>query len=235
MDPSSIPEEKSEKKKRHIGLWILLVIVILIVLFFGWTGIYNIPLLTNLMGTNEPIDLGVEVSEEALASAMVNNPMDLQGSATEYSGVAKKIFTGEVPIDGENTSEELTSFLQHYTQNAPHVRDLQVKYIEGGMEISTFVKTRINAPVYVRVGVTKTGAKSVDIDLQSAKVGRLPIPSNYYDQIEEIAEEIINDRIASIESFSIDTLEYHDGYAYFKGSMPETVEVVSGEENGLLD
>ena len=33
-----------------------------------------------------------------------------------------------------------------------------------------------------------------------------------------------------IEAFSIDTLEFHDGYAVRKGTLPAKVELVPGEK-----
>ncbi len=231
MASDPIPEVVPEKKK-HRWLWVVLAIIIILpLLFLGWTGIYSIPVLTDLFGSRKPIDLGVVVSNEALASAIADNPMDLEGDPAEYSGVAKKIYTGQVPINDQHSSEEMTSFLQHYTQNAPYIRDLQVKFIDGGMEISAFVKEYVKAPVYIKVGVEKTGVKSIKLNLQKAKIGRLSVPETYYDDIEKFAEDVINDKLTEIEGFTIDKLEYTDGQAYLKGTLPEKVELVSGEED----
>lgn len=230
----SVPETKKEKhpkKKRKWLKWLIILIIIfsLPLTLLGATGIYNIPVVSHIFRANKPINLGVKVTSEALASAMAGNPMTLKGDAASYSGVGNKIFSGEVKVDTKNTSEEVTSFLNHYTQNAPHIRDLQVKYIEGGLEISTFVKTYIKAPVYVKVGVQRTSSKSVDLDLTKVKIGIIPVPKRYYDQIEKAAEEIINNRMKEIPGFSMDVLEYHDSYALLKGTLPKTVEMVSGE------
>ena len=235
MISEPIPEVVPKKKRRTWPWFLLAIVIILPLAFLGWTGIYNIPILTDLFGSKNPIDLGVKTSEEALASAIAGNPMELEGDPVSYSAVAKKVFTGQVPVDDKHSSEEMTSFLRHYTENAPNIRDLQVKFIDGGMEISTFVKEYIKAPVYVKVGVEKIGVKSIDLNLQKAKIGRLPIPESYYSDIERIAEDIINNRLVEIESFTIDTLEYSEGYAYFKGTLPEKVEVVPSEEDKFFD
>ncbi|PIY95497.1 MAG: hypothetical protein COY66_06555 [Candidatus Kerfeldbacteria bacterium CG_4_10_14_0_8_um_filter_42_10] len=232
--PASVPlkEKKEKKKKRRWIKWLIILAIIigLPVAVIGATGVYNIPVVSQIFGTNKPIDLGIKASPEALASALAGNPVTIKGDPAEYSGVRNKKYSGKVDVDVTYTSEEVTSFLQHFLQNAPHIRDLQVKYIEGGLELSTFVKTYIKAPVYAKVYVTRTSNKSVDINLEKVKVGRIPVPERYYSQIEEIAEKAVNNQMNEIEAFTIDTLEFHDGYAVRKGTLPKTVELLPGEK-----
>ncbi|MFH0852933.1 MAG: hypothetical protein V1853_00825 [bacterium] len=221
-----------DKKKRRKWPWITLgIIIILPILAVGISGIYYIPLVSDVFGARKPKDLGIKTSPEALASALADNPMELKGSPTEYYGLGKKIFTGQVNIDDQHSSEEVTSFIELYTQDAPFISDLQVKFTEGGMELSAFIKKFIKAPVYVKIGVTRTSEKTIDIDLQKAKVGVFSVPEQYYDEIEKSAEEFIASRIEEIGSFSIEQLQYHDGYVYFKGTLPETVEMIKDSDD----
>ncbi len=233
--PSEQSSPEEPKHKRRKWPWIVLAIVIFVpLLVLGWTGLYSIPVVSAIFGTNKPIDLGVKVSAEALASAMRDNPMTLVGDSKTWYGLSKKKYSGSVPIDDVHSSEEVTSFISHYTQGHKYARDIQVKFVEGGMEVSAFVVPVIKAPIYAKVGVTRTGSKSVSITVDKAKVGRLSVPATYYDDIGREASQWINERLAEADGFSLETLEYRDGEAYLKGTLPKTVEQVPGEEYTIL-
>lgn len=233
------PEEsdkdiKKPTKKSHKGLWTLIILFVIIILLpamlIGYTGLFQIPVLSDIFGSNKPIDLGIESSEAALSSAMEKTPWTLEGEPSDYTIFNKKEFIGSVEIDHQLTSEELTSFLNEYLQSDPYVSDVQVKMIEGGVEASGMVNKYINAPAYVKVGLTKLNEKEVKIDLDEVKVGRLPVPSSIVETAEEYINDLVADRMAQNEGFSIETLEYHDGYDIFKGTFPATVKTIEGPD-----
>lgn len=229
-------ELRQEKpKRRRKWPWIVLAIVILVpLMILGWTGLYNIPVVSAIFGTNKPTNLGVKVSAEALASAMRDNPMTFVGDPKTWYGMSKKKYSGSVPIDDRHSSEEVTSFISHYTQGHKYARDIQVKFVEGGMEISAFVVPVIKAPIYAKIGVTRTGTKSVSITVDKAKVGRLAVPATYYDDIAREATKWVNERLVEVDGLAIETLEYRNGEAHLKGTLPKTVEQVAGEEYTIL-
>lgn len=212
-------------------LIILLVVLSLPILLLGASGIFNIPILSHIFGANSPKDLGIEVSEQALQSGLKKFPVELKSEPGTFTGIGKKEFEGKVAIDAEYTSEEITSALDNLFSNAPHVSNVQVKYIEGGMEVSAFVKTYLNAPVYAKVGVERVSDKSIDINIEKIKIGIVPIPEKYYEDVGKAVEDIVNDRMQAVESFSMDLLEYHDGYSYLKGTFPKSVKMLPGEED----
>ena len=99
------------------------------------------------------------------------------------------------------------------------------------MEISAFVAPYIKAPAYVDVDVTRTSNQTISLNLKKAKVGRLTVPATYYDDIEQAAQDIINREIAKVGGFSIEQLEYGPGTAYLKGTLPQTVSLLPGEQS----
>ncbi|MFA6524681.1 MAG: hypothetical protein WCT33_00245 [Patescibacteria group bacterium] len=227
--------EKEKPPKRFKKKSIIWTIVLLIVLGFpclllGASGVFHIPVISDVFGAGKPVNLGIQPSDEAFQSAMVKFPIEFKGDPNTFSGIGNKEVKGKIAVDAQYTSEEVTSILDHFLQNAPHIKNTQVKYVEGGMEISTFVKTYLNAPVYAKIGVSKISNKSVDIDVQKIKIGILPIPEKYYDRIEKAAEDILNNRFAKLESFSMDKLEYHNGYSYLKGTLPGSIQMLPGQQ-----
>ncbi len=219
------------KPRRRRWPWIVLgVIIIVPLLFLGWTGLWNIPVVTALFGTNKPIDLGVRVSNEALQTALRDNPMTFVGDTSTWYGMGVKRYTGSVPIDDVHSSEEVTSFINLAIGSHRYARDIQVKFVPGGLEVSAFVVPKIKAPVYAKVDVTQTGPKSVRVTVERAKVGRLTVPSSYYDDIANEIEKFVNARMAEADGLAIETLEYRANEAYLKATLPQTIEQVPGQE-----
>ncbi|MFH0952479.1 MAG: hypothetical protein V1838_04870 [Patescibacteria group bacterium] len=229
--PQVMEQKPEKKKKRRKWPWILLaVIIILPLLFIGWTGLYNVPVLSNIFGSNKPIDLGVVVSEEALNSGLAKTNFTLKKLPEPPANLLdiEREYTGEVEIDHEITSNELTSFVANRRQNVadPIMGDVQLKFIDGGMELSGMLNKYINAPVYIKGNIAKASSNSVSIDLTNAKVGRFPVPGNYLQQFEDWAVGFINERLGQVDGFSIDKLEFKDGALDFVGTYPKTVNVV---------
>ncbi|MFH1236570.1 MAG: hypothetical protein V1685_06600 [Parcubacteria group bacterium] len=227
------------KKKRHRFRTFLIVLVgaiIIIVIVVGATGAWNVPGVSAIFGMNKPKDLGVKTSTEALTSLKKKIPLKITGESVNYSTASpNEIFSGKISVDERTTSEEITSWLNRHNGTNPPVTALQVSFIEGGMEISGMVNQYIHAPVYVQVMVEKTGEKSIGLDLQKAKVGLFSIPESYYDQVEQWFENAINDRMATVPNFSMDIVEYHDGFSYFKGTYPENIKPTNQGWSGLVD
>ncbi|MFA5134975.1 MAG: hypothetical protein WC505_04295 [Patescibacteria group bacterium] len=228
-------EKPKQRHRLRTTLIVLAIIIAGVAIAAAATGVYAVPGVSALLGTDSPRDLGVQASSEGLASTLEKTPWTLEGDPADYTIFNRKEFIGSVNIDHQLTSEELTSFLNEYLQNDPYVSNVQVKMVEGGIEASGMVKKYVNAPVYVRAGITKVSEKSIDLTLEKAEIGRLPVSEKYLQMAEDYLEDLVNSRMAQNPGFSIKTLEYHDGYDVFEGTVPETVRVTGGSDwwNGL--
>lgn len=207
-------------KKNRKWPWIVLGIVVIIIV---------VPmLLLGSLGTSKPKDLGVHPTAADWTSVKAKTPLAVTGDASTFSVFGEKSYSGTVPVDNQLTSAELTAWVQHYTANDGDVRNIQVRFHEGGMEISAFAKRYINSPIYVDVAVTRTGANSVTLDLKKARIGMVTVPSKYLAQAKDYLQDVLNDHLADIPGFSMADLEYHDGYRVFKGTYPQTVVAAPG-------
>ncbi|MFZ6036284.1 MAG: hypothetical protein ACOYUK_04025 [Patescibacteria group bacterium] len=224
-DIAPTPEAKSSiakpKKRRGwlITLIVFAVIVLGIALGISATGLYTIPVLSSIFKTDQPIDLGVSNDPKHLETLYAQVPLQISGTRTDS---VANMFDGEIAVDMRGTSEEITAWLKRFEGDNPVFSDVQVNMIEGGMEVSGMVNEYIQAPGYVKASVTATSPKSIDLIIHDAKVGRIAVPDQYLDDIERFFEDQINTRMASIEGFSIETLEYHSGYGDFVGTLPAT-------------
>lgn len=229
--------EVAPKKKKMNGwlklLIILIVIVIVLAIAASATGVYAVPGVSSVFGMNKPKDLGIKASPEALASLEKKIPMEIKSEQKSY-GDLSQVFVGTLPYKGKTTDEEITSFLQRFEGNNPIFSGTQVKFIEGGMELSSMVNYQINAPAYAKVMVTRTGTQSIALDVVEGKLGIFNVPEEYLQQVEDWAEDQINTKMNEIEGFSMTSLEYHDGISDFNGSFPKTVYSNARGWSGLL-
>ncbi len=219
MDTIKQPEVAAKKKRRKWP-WITLGIVVLVI------GVPMVVLGT--FGSSKPKDLGIHPTAADWTSVQAKTPMTIVGDATTFSVFGKNTFSGSVPVDNQLTSAELTAWVQHYTTTDGDVSNVQVKFHEGGMEISAIATRYINSPIYVDVNVTRTGANSVTLDVQKARVGMMPVPSKYVTMFNDYVQKVLNDHLASIPGFTMADLEYHDGFRVFKGTYPQTVTASTG-------
>lgn len=232
LKPDKDKKEIEKPKKRHFWRTFLVVILIIIlglVIAVAATGLYDIPVLSSAFGANKPKDLGIEVSDEAIKSLDEKLPVDYGGDITAFTLRGERKFEGEVAVDFEATSEEFTSLINKIPQENRMVTDVQVNFVEGGIEMSGMLKQYVKAPVYLKLDVTKTGDKSVAINIQKAKVGVFSVPDKYIQKASEAIQDLVNDRMQEVPGFSMETLEYHDGYSVFKGTYPEKVTPGDGE------
>ncbi|MFC1662722.1 hypothetical protein ACFL04_00970 [Patescibacteria group bacterium] len=230
--PDKPEEEKPKKKSKKKWIWIsiiLFIFVILPLLAIGYTGLFNIPGLTHLFGSHKPIDLGVEISDEAITSGLAKTPWKLSELPTPPSTSpleVDRVYTGSVPVTNDVTSEEFSSFVNDRFQNSGVFESIQVRFYDGGAEASFKLNEFISSPIYIKSDITTTKDKTLSFDVKQIKIGRLPIPQNFVQQFEEAATELVSDRMSLVEGFSIERLIFKDNFVDFKGTYPETIELV---------
>ncbi len=228
----------------------IIVIVLLIVLIIGYLGF--IPGLSALMGTNKPIDLEVLASKESLSLAdkkvgishMVITSLAPDGKNIKYEGSHKADLT--------LSSVEFSSLLQSGGwEFSEAVKDIQIKMNKDGkVQASALVnvdklekylsntglvntkdfktysdKIKVlekTVPIYM-AGTGEVVNNKVKLNLDSVKVGRLPIPMNA--ESSGYLVQLLENRIDSIPGFRVDSAKVEDGQLNFKGSLPNKAEI----------
>ncbi|MFA6524923.1 MAG: hypothetical protein WCT33_01480 [Patescibacteria group bacterium] len=239
---SVTPDKKSDKidqpKKRHrVRNFFIVLVIILFVLSLGVaaTGIYEIPVISSVMGTNKPKDLGIKTSPEAVVSISKKIPMKISGDYISYTADPKEIFTGEIKVDAEFSSEETTSWLARFEGTDPIFDDVQVKKGDGEIEISAMMKKYVKAPVYIKVKVNQTGVNQVDLDIVEGKFGMITIPDMYLQKGEDYFEEKVNSLMNSIPGFKMESYEIKGGNSYLKGTYPANARRTNEGWGGLFN
>lgn len=221
--------DKPKKKHGWRNFFIILgVIILVIIIVIAYLGIYSIPLLSSALGANKPKDLGVKISEEAIITGLTKTPWETLDELPEPTSMplleVKLKYTGSVPTTNDFTSEEFSSFVNNRVQNVEAIDDVQVRFYEGGAEMSMKLSKYIDAPIYINSGITTTSDKTLFFDVKKIQVGKISVPQKYVKEFEELVTEFISDRMAKVGGFSIDKLEFKDNFVDFVGTWPEKVE-----------
>lgn len=226
------PIDQPKKKHHRLRTTLIVLAVIIVVLGVGIaeTGLINIPGLSGILGMNKPKDLGIKASPEALTSLEKKMPVKVEGSASELCLACNQTYSGVVSVTANRTSEEMTSFLKLWPRQEDDIlKNTQVKFIEGGLELSTKLNKYIQAPVYVKVLVERSSNKTVRLNIVSGKIGVFNVPEKYLRQANDFFQDLVNNRLADVTGFSMDRLEYHAGYSTFSGTYPAVVKPAPGK------
>ena len=230
-------------------LIILIIIVLLIVLVIGYFGF--IPGLSTLMGTNKPINLGVSTTKESLTladkkvnisrvamtgQAPAGKNMSYEGSHNTSFSLSSTEFSSLLQSDGWEFSEAVQNMqikmdkagkveaaalvdidkLEKYLDNTGLVNTKDFKDYTD--KIKVFEKT---APIYL-AGTGEVVNNKVKLNIESAKVGRLPIPMN--SESVSYLGQLLERRINGIPGFKVDSAKVIDSQLNFKGSLPDKIK-----------
>ncbi|MFA6272030.1 MAG: hypothetical protein WC693_02880 [Patescibacteria group bacterium] len=237
-EDSVIPEKIDQPKKRHrVRNFFIALLVLIFVLSLGVAaaGVYEVPVISSVMGTNKPKDLGIKTSPEAVISISKKIPMKISGDYISYTADPKEIFTGEIKVDAEFSSEETTSWLARFEGTDPIFDDVQVKKGDGEIEISAMMRKYVKAPVYIRVKVNQVGVNQVDLDIVEGKFGMITIPDMYLQKGEEFFEEKVNSLMNTIPGFKMEFYEIKGGNSHLKGTYPANARRTNEGWGGLFN
>lgn len=223
---------------KKVGLGVLGVIVLL-VLVAGYFGF--VPGVSAVFGSNKARDLGVVATPELYKAvndklALVRTGDPLTAGTVSYSG--------SHALTGSFSSEEITSAIAEGTwKNDPIAGDFQMKiHADGSVEAAglldrarlddylratgftdvlaytgTFSMLPAQVPFYVSGTASITNNK-LDLQLTSAELGRLPLPTNA--AAASAVESVVDRRIAAIPGLNISSLTFSNGELNFKGMYP---------------
>jgi hypothetical protein len=226
-------------------LKILIILILLVVVVLGYLGF--VPVVSELMGSTKPKDLGVTYS-----SADLDRYVEKAGIKFEpldaALGVKESLrFEGKKDLDVSFTSEEITAMVNSDKWKYYPVSDVQIKInsdgtaeasgvlrkdrLMGYLEAQRIPTDQVNAimdyikdiplnPIFYIKGTGKVVDNKVDMEIQKAEIGRLSIPQQFIDD-ESPVEGFVESRISFVPNFYIEKFDFDNGKMNFKGTYPE--------------
>jgi len=93
--------------------------------------------------------------------------------------------------------------------------------------INYITSVAANKPVYASGELTKTSTNSINVRIDSLKVGRINMNAKVVSRVEYEVTAFVNRFITSNNGFSIEELRVEEGKLYFKGTLPEEINGIA--------
>jgi len=81
-----------------------------------------------------------------------------------------------------------------------------------------------NKPVYATGELSRGSDNSVNINIESLTLGRIPLPQDAIDKVEYETVKVVNSIISPENGFHIEALEIRDDSLYYKGTLPAEIQ-----------
>jgi len=229
-------------KRFLLFILLLLIIIVIVMAYLGF-----IPVLSEMMGSTKPRDLGVHPAPADLVSAQAK----LKGVRFEYplaASVQKHPTTasGSVDLNIVLTAEEITALIQSGKYRTWPFRGVQVRInpdgsaeaagmlilskvgayaqvagADAGMVLDALNSWKImqDVPFYVAGKGSVTNGK-VTLDVQKAELGRLAAPEALIASNKPQVIAFLERGIANAQGVRIKSLRVDSGKVVFNGSLP---------------
>jgi hypothetical protein len=227
-------------------IWASGVVVVAAVFGLGYLGF--VPVISRLLGTDQPRDLGVVFyADEHVKSAFAKASVTQGELPFDVSDAESVKYEGKVDIKAEFTQEELTSFFNDCRWDYCPVSSVQLRInADGSVEMSGLLRfdhmegygqrfkipqdrilEGLNAlklapdvlPFYVK-GAPSAKDGDVSLGLSSVEFGRLPIPTKQVETYRGEVDAAIEGLIPQVPGMSVKSLDFSGGTMKFEGSYP---------------
>jgi len=225
----------------------IVVVVVIIILVGGYFGL--VPGVRAIFGSDKPRDLGVVASAASFRTASDKLGLTREDANAASSGSVS--YQGSHQVNVSLTNEELSSLFQQGTWKrtwklSPIADGFQIKTNQNGtVEVAGMLDlSKLNGylgatgfndiksytskfgvlpneiPFYVDGSGSVTGNK-VSLNVTEADLGRIPLPTDSASL--QAIESFVERRISGIPGLNIASLDFADGKANLKGTIPSVV------------
>jgi hypothetical protein len=202
--------------------------ILIILCIIAASGIFYVPGISEILGTNKARDLGVKADPAPFNALLARENVKLTGPASNYDLTADIRYGQAQPIDVTVSSEELTSMMQATnTANGP-LKNMQIRLGNNNqMEMSADADLQkfgypVKGPLFMKGTFEKSGSGSVKITVNEGSLGLIPVPESILQQGGDGIEQAINHQLAAMPGLRIDTLEIQNGQLHYSGAFPQT-------------
>jgi hypothetical protein len=163
-------------------------------------------------------------------SALIEEANKVRGPISDFRVAFHDNNNGELSF---NLTENFVDFLveENIVRNLEKKRMVMSPILaltSANADLTNFVVNYItsvaaNKPVYASGELTKTSNNSINVRIDSLKVGRVNMNERVISRVELEVTAFVNRFITSSNGFSIEELRVEEGKLYFKGTLPEEI------------
>jgi len=210
-------------------LIIFLIVIAVLVLGVAYAGF--VPVVSPLLGTNKPRDLGVKYTKADYESIIQQAKFKLDNSAGFGPDTRITYSPNKITVEGKFTQEQVSALINFDHADGYPVSNTQIKiHADGTLEgaaqvgVNNYKGYSFHNAVYVKGKIDVTSAKSLKLNPEKLEVGRLPVPIN--EKAKNIVETAVNEKLNSIPGLAIESVSFEEGKVNFKGTIPESAKRV---------
>lgn len=210
-------------------LIVFLIVIAGLVIGAAYTGF--VPVLSPLLGTDKPRDLGIKYTKADYENIMSQTKFKLDNSAGFDSNTMITYSPNKIKIEGSFTQEQVSALINLDHASGYPVSNAQIKInadgtLEGAAQVgvNNYKGYSFHNAVYVKGKIDVTSTKTLRLNPEKLEVGRMPVPIN--EKAKNIVETAINEKLNSIPGLAIESVTFENGKANFKGTIPESAKRV---------
>jgi len=199
--------------------WFFISLVVLVVLV-GLYFIYGVARFRD----GEVKDLGVKYSYKDYTTALEKAGVVVEDPSALSLG-SEFTTEGTVRVEQEFTNSEVSALQNISNEVSGPYKDVQIAFhSDGNIEASAMVtEPQINAPVYVKGRVERTGNKTFKITTSKIVAGKYAVPTLAQPYIDQRFENYINGVLQKISGLDVEKIEIKEGRAKFVGTVPAKI------------
>lgn len=211
---------------------ITLIVVVLLaggVFTVAATGLWQVPIVSDLLRTDKPINLGISNDAAFLDGWIKKYGLTVVGELGNCDNSCQISYQDIVEQRLIMSSEEISSYLNTLYAGGLPLSNIQIKLGAGNqaeasawLDLSEFGYD-ISGPVYLQGTVELAGGQTVDLAVANAKLGLFPLPDKYFPQAEAELEKIFTNEAAKVVGYSLDSIDITDGQLNINGQLPTTI------------
>ena len=210
---------------------IILIIILVIILgglsLLSYSSVLEIPVFSSIFYKEKIGDLGIESDSEAARTLGQKLSFLTVGPSTPLM-----IPVPPEPRTLEFSDIEFTSWVNELCFKYPQkclLKNFQAKFEKGRFRSSVHMLIPIEYDLTVLGKISKKDEKNIDLEIEKAWIGNLPVPDNIKRRVEEMAESKINEALKGVEYLRIDEIQIFEGKAVFKGILSTELEAETPE------
>lgn len=174
-------------------------------------------------------DLDIVYDPMLFHALLIKAGVTLTDDPSNYCLTCDIVYSSPGPLSIELTSEELTSYLQSTNNRLGLLKNIQVRLgnrsmMEATADVDlTGYGYSFSGKIYAKGTIKKKAENSIDLEIEEAYAGPVPIPVEYMRDGEKQLEDAINAQLAKMPGLRIDVLEVENGKLRFEGEFPKRI------------
>jgi hypothetical protein len=244
-------EGNKEKKNFPVFLFIVGIMVLIPLLVLGFLGF--VPIVSDIMGTNRPRDLGVKYTDADYLSARSKTGVELVALPEDTPLEQSIQMTGKKPVTTAFTDEELTALANRRKWKYYPVKDVQIKVNEDGTAeasarlltgrllnygkatgVPEYYMTNVfdkvglipNPPVYIKGKATVVNGE-ITGKVEKLEIGRIEVPKTFVEENNGKLVEFLEGGIKRTPGLTVKSLDFNSGKMNFDGTLPQKEATVN--------